>query len=208
MQSLDSYEIIIAPKGAGELVVRFPVDEAQHRRIRVVSKVKLGTLRVDQATKKIDVKAFDRDFLACWDTGAMNTVVVPTVVNTANLIRRGTTDSVGIDGIVKKRPTYHAAVVLPCGPSALVQLGTEMTAVESDSQLDGIEMLIGMDIIKRGRTLIERDAAGQLWFEFRPPQPDDDKPENSTQTQGKRKQTHGSRALHRTKKTSGKRRRR
>ena len=170
--------------------------------------MKVGTLSVEHATKNIDVKVFNREFLACWDTGAMGTVVVPEVVSTASLIRRGTMDSVGIDGVVKKRPTYHAAVVLPCG-SGVVQLGTEMTAVESNSQLNDIQMLIGMHVMKRGRTLIERDAEGRLMFEFRPLQPQaDDKPKNSKHAQRERKQTHGSRARHPTKKTSGKRRRR
>ena len=115
--------------------------------------------------------AFGRKFVAIWDTGAVHTVAVPLVIQTANLKPRGFRKSAGIDGVVKTRPVYPASVFMPIDGGVTFHF-TEMTMLEKDDQLhkEGkVHMRIGMDIIARGDTMIAWRPDGKLWFTFRPP---------------------------------------
>lgn len=148
--------------------VEFPLESPS----RIVSTVKIGSPAVhDPETGEQQVTAFGRDFVAIWDTGAVHTVAVPLVINTANLTRRGFRRSAGIDGVEKRRPVYPASVFMPLNQGVTFHF-TEVTMLERDDQLhkEGkVHMLIGMDIISRGDTTIAWRSDGRLWFTFSPP---------------------------------------
>lgn len=116
-------------------------------------------------------------FTALWDTGAETTHVVPRVVDAADLQSVGYRDSRGIDGTVTRRRAYRASILtfsgltVPKGakevsPSQLKIHATTVIALEEDSQLGGIDVLIGMDIIGAGDFALSYDSSGTRWVSY------------------------------------------
>ena len=70
----------------------------------------------------------------------------------------------GIGSEPRLRPAYPASIVL-LAPNSLDLQFVDVTMLEDDDQLDGADVLIGMDIIAKGETRIGR-RNGELWFSF------------------------------------------
>ena len=146
-------------------VTEFKVEDPK----RILSLVRIGTpMSQDDTTGEYRVTAWGTDFTAIWDTGAPYTLVVPRVVQTANLVQRGFRRIGGIGSAPKQRPAYPASVVF-VAPNAVNFNFVDVTMLDDDQQLGGVDMLIGMDIIANGETRIGKKN-GELWFSFKPEQ--------------------------------------
>ena len=143
---------------------------------RIVCPVGIGSpIEAPDGTLQTDVAS--QQFLALWDTGAEFTHVVPQVIQAAGLKSVGFRPSAGIDGVITNRKLYRASVVTVSGVT--VPLGTTnvtapvmklhattVVGLESDDQLRGIHVLIGMDIIGRGDFALSTDSKGVRWVSF------------------------------------------
>jgi hypothetical protein len=102
---------------------------------------------------------------AVWDTGAMRSVVTPQVVSSLALAY---VDFVTVTGVnnVSRAPVVLVSVILPNS----IRI-TGLKAVVSDMR-QGIDMLIGMDIISMGDLALS-NGDGKTFFSFAiPPFPD------------------------------------
>ena len=143
------------------LVLEFEVANS----VRIQSSVLIGTpILRDPATGKNRVAAHNTQFLAIWDTGAPYTLVVPKVVKAAKLAQRGFRLVGGIGSAPRQRPAYPASIVFYAPTQVSFQF-VDITMLERDDELAGADILIGMDIIKRGETRIGPKNGG-LWFSF------------------------------------------
>lgn len=124
---------------------------------------------LDPTTGKYRVEApKSQSFSAVWDTGASGTVVVPKVVRAANLKSRGFRMSSGIDGVTRRRSIYPACIAMAVS-QGIVLHHTEVLMLERDDQLGDIDVLIGMDIISAGETLIAKRHDGTVWLTYGEP---------------------------------------
>jgi hypothetical protein len=102
---------------------------------------------------------------AVWDTGAMRSVVTPQVVNSLALAY---VDFVTVTGVnnVSRAPVVLVSAILPNN----IRI-TGLKAVVSDMR-QGIDMLIGMDIISMGDLALS-NGGDKTFFSFAiPPFPD------------------------------------
>ena len=131
----------------------------------------------NNTSNEVEVELNAAQFTALWDTGAESTHVVPRVVLAANLESIGFRPSKGIDGKVTQRRAYRASIVtfsgltVPLGttavrPQELKLHSTTVIGLEEDSQLGGVDVLIGMDIIGRGDFALSYDSNGVRWVSY------------------------------------------
>ena len=143
---------------------------------RIVCPVQIGSpVEVADGTFQTDIAP--KQFIALWDTGAEFTHVVPEVIQAAGLKSIGFKPSAGIDGVITNRKLYRASVVtvsgvtVPLDPTDVTARemklhATTVVGLESDDQLGGIHVLLGMDIIGRGDFALSTDSKGVRWVSF------------------------------------------
>lgn len=103
-----------------------------------------------------------KKFKAIWDTGATNTVITKRVVQECNLKQIGMTQVHGVGGAMKDCPVYLVNIKLPN------DLGVVKVRVTQGMITDGIDALIGMDIILLGDFAVT-SYQGKTTFSFRTP---------------------------------------
>ena len=137
------------PQGA---VVAFPISD-RHRIQSTVYAARIVRRNTATATVDLHLNPDRVRYCAIWDTGAAYTVIVPKVVQEAELIQSGFRMSAGIDGAVTRRPRFAVAIVMRTTGGIFCHL-TNATRLERDDQLGGPDILIGMDVMAQGTTVI------------------------------------------------------
>ncbi|MDP8243027.1 MAG: SEC-C metal-binding domain-containing protein [Candidatus Hinthialibacter antarcticus] len=102
---------------------------------------------------------------AIWDTGATNTAVTQRVVDECGLTTIGMCD-VGTAGGVQSTTSHLISMALPH------RLGVNGVRVNRVELKDGVDVLIGMDIISLGDFSITRSPSGLMQVSFMMPHGD------------------------------------
>jgi hypothetical protein len=99
---------------------------------------------------------------ALWDTGATRSAISPDIATKLNLTATGATDVRHASGVTR-RPTHLVNFGLPHGVLVAGILASEFTA-----ELQGFEVIVGMDVICSGDFAIT-NVSGQSRISFRTP---------------------------------------
>jgi hypothetical protein len=102
-----------------------------------------------------------KPFIGIWDTGATKTVISKKVVQDCDLKQVGFAKVFHAQGIKDNVPTYNICIELPNGI-----IISSLNVIEGD--LNGADVLVGMDIITLGDMVIT-NFMGKTVFSFRIP---------------------------------------
>ena len=149
-----------------EAIVSFPL--AHHSRIKSTAYAARIEPQLPQTTT-VALSLHAVQYSAVWDTGAPFTMIVPKVTRDAGLTPSGFRTSAGIDGVSRRRPCCVLGVVIRTAGGISCHI-SNATVLERNDQLGGIDILIGMDVMSQGTTIINRDSREQLRFIFVPAQ--------------------------------------
>jgi hypothetical protein len=160
-------------KQSGEAIVSFALEH--HSRIQSTAyaaqvKSQHPQVNLQQSETTVTLNVNTTQYSAVWDTGAPYTVIVPKVVRDAGLTPNGFRDSAGIDGEKLRRRSCCVLGVVILTAGGLSCHICNATVLERDDQLRGIDILIGMDVMSQGTTIINRESRRRLRFIFVPAQ--------------------------------------
>ena len=137
----------------------------------IITKAQIAPQRRVEGTKNRYSVEIPTKFMfnALWDTGSTVTLAVPRVIETAGLKPVETGPVRGVDGVETSRPFYHGFIAIE-GQGGIHALAMcELYALEEDDQLQGIDIIIGMDVIQQGDLVLSVDENKKHWFSFRTP---------------------------------------
>lgn len=95
-----------------------------------------------------------------WDTGATNSVISTNLVKSLNLPVTGIIDITGVNNVMNSN-TYLIGIKLPNN----IMFNDFITVSES-SNLQGFDILIGMDIISQGDFAISHTSSGDITMSY------------------------------------------